>query len=267
MKRLISINYTCALFLLALFFPSADSFGQTNLLLQDIQDSERATLRQINDYFLKVHLYDALNYRIVRVNMDALRSGEAIDIPLFNGRSVSIEPISTQVRNEGAMLIWNGRISNPSISVQELASQVGSFDQASAIHDSLFRVKFIAAQYETDQGSQLNIPYVAARRTGEQKPTGPKKVGGTSAQPFYGVTGSFRNQDSSSEYRIFPLEMGGPYHLLVELDQSKIVSPGPLNDADHPEMSQKRREREEYMRSLGDDPRKEILKNLERQEQ
>ena len=54
--------------------------------------------------------------------------------------------------------------------------------------------------------------------------------------------------------------MGGAYHILIELDPSKIVGPEPDFGPSDPASDQKRRERKEFMQALGEDPRREILR-------
>lgn len=232
--------------------------------LTPLTESEGATVRLENDYFLKKHLYAAKRHRLVRANVDLLKSGTPFVISLFEDESLVVEPTEFVVRGDGSILIWKGTISNPPISVNELMSTFPSEKEAQLAHSALFGISIGAARYEHDVQSGANFTLAPLPNDAELSIESQKAH--PDNQIFYGVTAKFLILPTSREYMLLPLEMGGAHHIVYEIDRSRVVEPGPLRDPENPDQAQKRRELQEYIDSLGEDPRIEVLRQREQQQ-
>ena len=237
-----------------------DSLAQLAELLTPVTGVELAEARARNEYFLKKHSYRARNHRIVTADFELLRSGEALVIPLFDGESLTVEPSSFEDGSIQSTLSWKGTIANPLLSINDLQGTGGSAVRAKIMHEALFGVRIGAALWRYDAASGANFPYYPSMGP---RPPRNQSQGHFAAYPlYYGMRANIWVKETSKRYLLQPLEMGGPYHILIEIDPTKVVPPGPAND---PEVARMRPERIEFMKSLGEDPRKAIIRQEETQ--
>ena len=234
---------------------SADNASaQVQELLMPVTGTDVAEARTKNVYFLKKHLYSARRHRIVRVNVDVLQSREPFEISLFNNKSITVEPINVEVQGEGAIILWFGKIANPPLSIDEMMSEMGSQKEAQLTHDALYGVTIAAARYEHDEEFDANFTYYTKKENPHQR-TRLNDSEPAADRLFYGLSANLKASGIGGRFQLRPLEMGGDFHVLYEIDHSKIVDPGPLDDPENPEMAQKRRDWQEFADSLGPDPR------------
>ena len=221
---------------------------QLQELLTPVTGRELAEVTAKNAYFLKKHLYGAKRHRIVTADIDVLLSREPFVISLFNGDSLTLEPSHNQSYNTGLPIIWTGSISKPYISADQLRvrQHIGK-KEAKLRHDAMFGVNIAASRYEYDIESGANFPTRALR-----------SHSGNSS--YYGMTANIFFPGAPGIYYLRPVDMGGPYHILVEIDPSKMITPGPLDDPENPERALKLRDLEEFLESLGEDPRRAIIR-------
>jgi hypothetical protein len=221
-------------------------------LLTEVRGSEEATVRAKNEYFLKRELYFAKRHRIVKVNADVLKSEEAITIALFDGTALTLEVTSLKVDSNGFITAWEGTIPNPPISAEDLLDQVSTIEEARFLHSAMFTISIAATRYDYDEATGVSTPSYISKRTPKQNP----EQGDLSISIFYGIHANISVPTLPERYWIRSLELSPKYHLLIEVDDSKTFPPGPLYDAEHPEIAERRRRYVDFLQSIGEDPRK-----------
>jgi len=235
---------------------SPRSFAEPGELLLPASESAVKKARAENDYFLNKVLYTAKQHRFVRVDKTVLESNGQVVISLFGEDKILFDPIVVNYLRNRSLIRWTGTLANPPLSVNELASQTGSEEEASLFHSSLFDISISASQYEYDSVSGANFPYINGTEFEEGKD-------GADGRFFYGVSFSIWTPDRTRQYRLRSIDFGGPLHILVEIDQSKKVGPVPESGTESTAARLKRSERQSYMESLGDDPKHVILSDRE----
>lgn len=239
-------------------------------LLTPVTGSEEATVRLLNEYFLKKHLYLAKRHQIVRINTDLLESVERFRISLFDNDTLTAEVSELDVSPHGSSIRWDGEIVDPPFTTEDLMDQGLTLERAKTIYSALFGLSIFAGPMCYDKKTGANSPTFARASNGvcDCRSLDPA----SNASVFYEVSTSFSVQSflpnaykvmlaPPREYRLEILEMGGAYHILIEIDQDKAITPGPYDDPDNFEMGVKRRQYQEFMDSLGEDPRRAF--NLE----
>jgi hypothetical protein len=228
----------------------SDCFAQVPELLIEVTGSEEATVRAENEYFLKKHLYFAKRHRIVRINDAALESQEAIRISTFDRESLIVAVTKREVDRNGFTTGWEGEIAEPPFSAKELMDQVPTLEEAKLLHSSMFTVVISTARYAYDELTGAITP---TRADEDPENASPR------SSSFYGLHANISIPTLSGQYRLRSLEMDPRYHILIEDDQAKLFPPGPLYDDEHPELGVRRRQYAEFLRSLGEDPRRSTI--------
>ena len=235
-----------------------DSFAELPELLTPVTGSEEAIVTSENDYFLKKHLYFAKRHRIVRVDLDLLESVEQFTISLFDDVSLAVEVTELDVDRDKLVIRWKGRVINPKYSFDDLNRRLQNPEDAKSLHDGLFGLSISAGQFDYDEVSGANLPSHPRRSyLGRDRRIFDARI---NMSKFYGVSAEFSGPTLRDNYILKTLEMGGAYHILIEVDPTKTISPGPFDDPDDPEMGVKRRQYEEFLQSLGEDPRRAIIR-------
>lgn len=257
------------LFVLALAICSQPSAAERRDLLSEPDAATRDRSVQANDYFLKKHLYEARQHKIVHVNVGVLRGNEPFTLSFFDGYSINVYPVSLEEKYSGRVLRFKGRIVRPGFSTEDLLDEM-PLDAAEALSDQLTGISIIGALYQYEEETDQNVPYFSTRTPDKD---GSNTIGGggqppSEGQRFYGFSMQFFDLATRTEYVLHNLEMGGREHVLIEVDPDKKVEPGSHEDSRNPEMAQKRRDKAAYFESLGEDPRitrerDEIMQRLE----
>ena len=148
-----------------------------------------------------------------------------------------------KVDGDGADISWAGEISDP-LRAEDLVNQGLTPEQARATRSNLFRLDISAIRYVYDETTGTSRRFDVA----------PKNLR-SSVATYYEAEAEFFSPRLNTEYKIRALEMDPRYHVLIEIDQGKMIRPGPFDDPDSPEMGVKRRQYVEFINALGEDPR------------
>lgn len=250
---------------LFLCFVSDSANAQSNELLTRVTGEELASVRTANDWFLRKHLYIARQHEIVKVDTDLLMSGQPFTIQLGPNDSITVDPNDVNTLGSGAGIVWTGKISNPDRTIDDLMTELGSRRQAEIAHDSIYGVTITGSRAEVEAGTGINIPIFLET---EQRAMRPEFRGsGNSANWFYRYRTVITSPNSKNTYSLSALEMGGPYHIIKELDPEKMMRPGRAEDSPDPNEAQKRQDYQNFLDSLGEDPRKALRRHKEMEDQ
>ena len=251
------------LIFLASFFVFSNADAEE--LIVPLSDSEYIAAADINDYFLRKHLYSAKQHRIVRVDFDVLFSEKPLQITFFPEETIEVVPTGIERRGEGSIIRWKGELQDSTGVLERQASQISAPEAREAFRALSSKVRITAAKFEHDKASRANFPYYADGELSKVTLESERSQNTI----YYGVRTRVMYPGSSREFVLMPLEMGGPYHLIYELDRSKIPR---ISDRDavtelDPETAAKIQARQDFMRTLGEDPRKEIIRSRQGQKQ
>lgn len=232
-------------------------------LLIPLTGAEEADARLKNDYYIRKSTYGAKRYRLVKVNTDLLKAKGEISISLFDGQAVRAEARSVDIDTRTGSIAWTGQIIQKMLRKEDLVNQLGSAEAAETAFAGLTRVSIGASLFETDEASGANLGILIDPME-ILAPVTPNRFEEASKDPrlFYGVNATFTPQIVPGVYVLEPLGMGGPYHLLYEIDKAKSITPvdgfadGVAPDAEQLEKMQKY---EEFLEALGEDPREAII--------
>jgi len=239
---------------------SSDSvFAQYEQLLTPITGPELTAVKSNNDYFLKKSLYTASWHQIVSADVELLLSGEPFVITLIGNDSITVEPIEINTMGDGAGIVWIGQVQNPARSVSDMLSETGNEKEAQIAHEAAYGVTITGSRAELDTATGINIPIFTQN---EQKAMRPEFRGsGDSSKWFYQIGATLKSRKSGKVYSLSSLEMGGPYHLLKEIDPEKVMRPGFVDASREPERAKKRKDWRDFLDSLGEDPREELRRS------
>lgn len=219
---------------------SGPTFGQYRELLIPVQPEISSELRHKNEYFLKRELYFAKDSKIVVLDVDALIANVPITISLFDGESVNYIPYDLEIRSE-TIINWTGSPEWPS------SSKGGKFRQSlidegnEKLFIDVYGMHFGLGLYEYADSLDANFTVRARQAT-------------LSENYFWGVNTAIYVYDKGRRYFIRPLNMGGPYHVIYEIDEEKTFPPGPRYDIWNRSNGRKRRDYQEFIENLGKDP-------------
>jgi len=212
-------------------------------LLIDV-DSTSAYAKEVRGYYsYRDHEYFAKpdRFKLVRVNLDLLKSDEPFVIRLFGNDVLMVRKISARSDSE-LYESWTGTILDPAL---ETTDEHGPFT---------ISISSGAIDRNTGTGETRNPLDSFA----------PDEVGDNAiVERLFAIEATivipFEMTTMSGEYRILPLAENPDYHLLMEVDPSKKL-PWFDSEADAlkagPELRRRYEEQLEHKRSLGPDPRK-----------
>lgn len=230
--------------------------SQSAELILPLTEAEEAEVCAKNEYFIRKHAYVAKRYRLVKVNADLLRETGRLSIEFFNDERVDVDGTKVDINTVTGAISWFGILDVPDqLTKEDLISRVGSEAAAEAMHKSIYGVNIQANLYETDHRSGANLEATVDPREfllpSEQR-ANRYEAARTDKNKFYGVEATFKALKAPTGIVLTPLGMGGPYHILFEVDETKIrdfrLAP------DDPENLRRRREYDQFLKSLGDDP-------------
>ncbi len=248
-----------------IFVPLAgQTQDQAPELLSPLTASEEAVVRAKNDYYIRKHTYAASRHRLVKVNTDLLTTAGPISITLFDDVSLVADGKSVDIDNLTGSIIWHGQIAEPGISAEDLIEQLGSAEAADLAFRAITRVDIYAFLNEVDKASDANLEILIDSRE-LLAPSRIDRFSNAKNNPdqFYGVNATLIPRVSPGRYELTLLGMGGPYHILYEIDETKLIFPdnvdGPVRAEIDPATARKLREYEAFRISLGEDPRETII--------
>ena len=201
--------------------------AQSDLLLEPLSESEADDAIARNDYFIRKYTFAAKRYRLVKVNVAALESRESIVIPLFDDEQIVVSFKDMRINEFSGGYVWRGSLVQDDVTVEAILDHVPNVDAAQKILESMTDVSISVDLLERDvkSGANLNPVYSIAEALSKEKPnrfaerhSNPNYVQGISAD-----LATITNRSPYPEYLIRMLGMGGPYHVLVEVDPSRIL--------------------------------------------
>ena len=228
-------------------------FAQLPEFLTPVLGSEEAEARAINEYFLNKNTYFAKQYRIVIVNTSLLEDVETFKISLFDDVSVTVSVSKLRVHPEGRSILWTGRIIEPAISLEDLIDGGLSHEDAVSLIPNLDEVSIVAGEISFDDATGTKY-YSHYPKFKKYKKSDTQRSANKTAL-LYDVGFVLSGFHLSSEYELHPLESDKQYHVLIEVDQEKHFTIGPLHDPNDPEQSRRRQAYQDFLDSIGPDPR------------
>ena len=273
-------------FVFCLAFLPLQTLAQDRVLFEPLTEREEADARAKNTYFIGIHTFAAKRHRLVNVNIELLETDGRIVIPLFDDNKIVADSTAIKIREASGTLSWRGQLVQDAVTeeviLQSLVDQgvpehldhPRRVELARTLFADLTNVQIGAGFYERDSktGANLNpIPFTGLTAAGllgaisscqsnryAQYSSNPGFVRGASA--YLGVL------NEPTQYRLKMLGMGGPYHILYEVDPSRqivsgndVIVPGePYESGLSEEQEQKNeilmQELKVLKESLGDNP-------------
>lgn len=246
-----------AILALSLFCFSSANAQQA---IQPISIDKDRVMRRSNDYYIRLHGFNAKKQRLVHFDTDLIRSGGRFQLQLFD-LEMDVETISVKESEAGNTIHWTGKLSNSTVSVEDFMAEFPSQKLAELVFDAVFAVKIRLSLYEIDAptgaifpvnqgGSGLSVAEFRAENLGR-------------ANLFFGASATIKDVQSGRTFRLSPLEMGSGIHLLTEVDLKKQLRSAHGRVLDPVELK-RHEEAQNFLRSLGPDPRREILRERAR---
>jgi hypothetical protein len=214
----------------------SEAWALDRVLFEPLSVDEEADARAQNGYFLPKEIFAAKQYRLVKVNIELLETDGELVIPLFDGEQLIAKSIEIEVNQVSGYLVWHGEwdedSDQPSWEMFEkaLADQGVNSEAARLIfntYDQRTQVRIVLNYHERDEETGANLNPV----TGLLDALSPCKVNRFakySSDPHYvrGASAFLESLDNEKSYRLEMLGMGGPYHVIYEIDPSRVMIPG-----------------------------------------
>lgn len=220
-----------------------------------VSGQEEQQVRRENQYFLKLHNYFAKRHRIVRVNTGVLFNAPRFRITFFDDMSISVRRDSITYNGESkAMFSWTGRMENQPIAPEDFLSRGHPPDRANDAYAAVVEVSIAGSSYVYDPKTGRSSS-LASRDSKTLRPTA--SVDRSKGQyKIRAIQTEISPLSLSTTFRLKPLETDKRYHVLIETDPAKILSPGieggPRNEAEREFRIQQYKQ---FVESLGPDPR------------
>jgi len=269
-----------------LAFLPVQALAQDRVLFEPLTSSEEADARARNSYFIGKHTFGAKRHRLVNVNIELLETDGRIVIPLFDRKEIVADSTAIQIRKTSGTLSWRGQIVQNIVTeevilqamddqgVPEHLDHSGRAKVARTLFAQLTEIQISAGFYERDSKTGANLNPItftgltAAGILGAMSPCQPNRYEKYSADSNFvrGASANLRVPNESATYRLDMLGMGGPYHILYEVDPSKREVPGndviPVGGPYESGLSEEQERKNEALRlefevlnqSLGDNP-------------
>lgn len=241
------------------------AFGDPRVanLFEDVSEKEAAEVVAQNEYFMKKHGYMALRSRIVRVNTDLLHKKQPIHIEFFEGDSLTLNPIGTETSGFGNVVKWRGVVADSPFSKEDLSRELGSEEFAKSAYENLFEISISASLREYDPDTRASLFY---RAFGDDQKTKDKTDSMlSSGSLFFGIRKNFSLWHGRASYKLLPVDFGGAYHLLYQINPDRIANFAPESGLESQESKSRRQQAQDFMDSLGNDPAVEVRKVREMQ--
>lgn len=222
------------------------ALAEDRVLLQPLTASEEADALARNSYYIGKHTFAAKRHRLVKVNIELLETDGRIVIPLFDSKKIVADSTAIEIRKTSGTLSWRGQVVQDKVSeevilqalenqgVSKHLDQTGRAKMARTIFAQLTEIQISAGFYERDSrtGANLNpITFTGLTETGllgAMSSCQPNRYQKYSVDSNFvrGASAYLRMPSEPAEYRLDMLGMGGPYHILYEVDPSRLEVPG-----------------------------------------
>lgn len=231
--------------------PGAGYSQQSKLpeLLIPLNQSEIATIRQENDYFIRSRLFFAKRHRIVRINETVLQSDEPFTISLFPNTRITVARESARIEPD-SLIHWKGKITDPSVSLSTFVNTGMPEEEATAVWESIVGLSITGVAYDRDIASNQSYPSNSEKNAqGFRRPENSSLI---TKSAFYSFATNISLPSNGGTYQIRALESSPEFHIVLERDKSREFSVEPSTD---PQNEKRRDAYNSYMKSLGEDPR------------
>jgi hypothetical protein len=232
-------------------------------LLLPVPPDELRKVQKAAAYFLKKHLYFAKRHRIVTVDIAVLENEDRFDIPLFDGMVLTVEKTIAEFAANRTIYRWVGRNVDAPYTVGDLMAFGQSLESAEVMYTALARVSITGGLIEYDRGNDASFPYY--RELPDNTTAGLTLASKPEDDLFFGFVAKLPSPGSDGVNWLLPLEMGGNYHLLFEVDHENMVPGGDSGETKDPAAASKRQKYNEFMDALGEDPRRAMLRERDGQ--
>lgn len=203
-----------------------------------------------NEYFVLKQAFVTKRHRIVRVNEQVLREQETLEINLFPDTNYLVRRESPRDQ-WGEVIHWQGWVINPTRAHPNGGADEGAADSHWA---DTHAVRFTGVAFDVDK---LTGRSFAARSPvnvqGCKRPSDPSQLRHAA---FYGFVGEISAPLQLDNFRLISLSASPQYHLIGEFDTMKMLRLHPENR----EQTELRQQYNEYLKSIGPDPRSEWTK-------
>lgn len=262
------------------------ALAQDRVLFEPLTASEEADALARNSYFIGKHTFAAKRYRLVKVNIELLEIDGRIVIPLFDREKIVADSTAIEIRKTSGTLSWRGQVVQDKVTeeviLQALENQgvpehLNEADRAKVARElfaQLTEIQISAGFYERDSRTGANLNPItftgltAAGLLGAMSSCQPNryKKYGVDSNFVRGASAYLTMPSEPAKYRLDMLGMGGPYHILYEVDPSRlevsgndVIVPGEpyqsgLSEAQERRNEILRLELEVLNQSLGDNP-------------
>lgn len=251
----------CALFIFSI------AVAEKATLFADLTTAEETEARQLNDYFIRKHSFKAKRYKLVKVNHELLKTGGPIQIPLFDGEILTANFASIDIDEQSGIKTWKGSQVLTDSTEADLQLVTPSKTIADAIMRSNIEVTITTAFYERDEPTGAIISPIATLQSALSETSKNRYEERSNNERFVpGSSGYFRSVGKGDAYQLKLLGMGGPYHILLELNQEQMKQRNSANDViatedsaqtskqDLEKQQEKLREIQQFKQSLGENP-------------
>jgi hypothetical protein len=251
---------------LIFLFSSPQALAGPINLLETVDESELAEARLasdwfINDYFIKQETYFAKRYRIVKVNVDLLLNSPEIEMELFDGQSLRLRVTSADVHPANSSIGWTGHFVHPEITTNEIVKSGLPEEDANFLAPAANSQVIGAAEISYNANTRRKYPWYDPRFAEHASATRAYSDDGKSR--VYDVSFFMNHSKLPGIYELRSLASDPRYHVLIEHDPEKtfvtpIEKPASAyqsGSVDSAENAAKRHRYQEFLDSLGPDPR------------
>lgn len=235
------------------FLSIASAAGDSRLpeLFIPVIGEELSEIRSRNDYFIKAQLYFAKRHRFVRVDHTVLVNNDEFQITLFPDTTLEVARESVSIEPD-TLILWQGAVVSP---VNDLApDQISDAPRERLIelYEQMYTLSLVGVSfdYEPDTGrsfaAQSDRNIEGFRRSREPK--------GLQKSAFFGFSNEFAIPSLDSVYKLSSLSITPDIHLVYEVDDARLY---PRESTSNPKYEPRRRQHEEFLESLGENPRTE----------
>ncbi|HNP36623.1 MAG TPA: hypothetical protein PKK10_12300 [Woeseiaceae bacterium] len=236
--------------------PSATVSGLPEFLIA-VPAAEEQQVAAANADELKRQVYFAQRYRLVLVDVGVLRHAKEFRVSFFDDSYVNVVRRDLKHEKDSPGLIWTGSMLDQPVSRADLTAQGLSPQFADETYNLLVGVSIFGTKYVYDPTSGRSVSMAGLDAT-TMRPLG-DRVDTKGKYEFFALAADFSLESLESTFRLMPLASDRRYHLLLELDTDKLISParfgGPKSES---ERIIRRHLYERYLESQGIDPEPDL---------
>lgn len=238
--------------LVSVLLATTNASGQQSNLFQPLNEDQTERAISDNEYFVKRNTFDAKRFKIVRVRHELLIGADQFQIDFFDELSVRIAVRKVDSYYDARTIRLTGTVVQPAISVEDLIRFGLEPDEAKDVQSGLIDVEIYASDIYFDETTRTKFEHDQAEFKNARQPTRqiPRDVNAT-----FDVSTDPANPFVRERYVLRPFPGEKDLHLLTEVDFSKHYKRAEPGETESPENREKRNNFEEYLDSIGPDPR------------